>query len=620
MKSGVYTFRVNGFICHKAGSLLPNDNEPPHFGQIYFYGPEDQLKYRLNIFKFLSTNLLNEIRVMLYQSNPYVKIYDQASDYAKINPDTNFQLRIFTDLNSHKRYRPPTVEEVAAIVVGPDNDKIKTNRDILLYRKNEDINSPYKLQRISDNHSAYDSLHYVLMHPFGQNGWSYGLYPKFKRKKEKKLSEFNNTNQLQIKNNSKNNYNGMLDYSNDISDIYLNYSNNLQNDHYDYDLISEINRERSKDYNFEDYDTDISNSTQFSDEENDHDVQASSYSSKYVTCAEYYSSQLMRFDESTHHYFGRLYQQYIVDQYLKIENARLNYIKNHQVKLRVELYKGLVDAFNKADTNLEETGKLLILPSSFNGGPRYMLNLFQDSMAIVKEFGKPDLFITITCNPNWPEIKSHLGANQKVQDIPDIVSRVFKLKLKHMMKMLLQQHVLGKVKAHMYVIEFQKRGLPHAHILLILEDRDKPKTIKDIDEIVSAEIPDDVNSPLYQTVTKSMNHGICGFAYHDAQCMINGKCSKKYPKQFTEETKTHNDGYPLYRRRNDGKTFVDGRGNVCDNRHIIPYNPTLCTIFDCHINVEICNSIRAVKYIYKYIYKGISLNQFLIFPKFFVYS
>jgi hypothetical protein len=46
------------------------------------------------------------------------------------------------------------------------------------------------------------------------------------------------------------------------------------------------------------------------------------------------------------------------------------------------------------------------LPSSFTGGPRQMHKLYQDGMAIVRVFGKPDLFITITCNPKWPEIQN----------------------------------------------------------------------------------------------------------------------------------------------------------------------------------------------------------------------
>ena len=90
--------------------------------------------------------------------------------------------------------------------------------------------------------------------------------------------------------------------------------------------------------------------------------------------------------------------------------------------------------------------------------------------------------------------------------------------------------------------------------------------------------------------------------------MVNGQCAKRYPRQFNPETTIGNGGYPAYRRRNDNKFFINGKGEICDNQHIIPYNKVLSTMFDCHINVEICSSIKAIQYIYKYICKGILMN------------
>ncbi len=111
-------------------------------------------------------------------------------------------------------------------------------------------------------------------------------------------------------------------------------------------------------------------------------------------------------------------------------------------------------------------------------------------MAIVREYGKPDLFVTVTCNSNWPEITNELLPNQQASDHSDLISRVFKLKLKSITNDLFVKDVLGKVIAHIHVIEFQKRGLPHAHILMILLPEDKPKTPEDFDKLVCAEIPD----------------------------------------------------------------------------------------------------------------------------------
>src|SRR5581483_4872710 len=163
---------------------------------------------------------------------------------------------------------------------------------------------------------------------------------------------------------------------------------------------------------------------------------------------------------------------------------------------------------------------------------------------------------------------------------------------------------LGKVIAHVHVIEFQKRGLPYAHILMVLSPEDKPKTPEDFDELVSAEIPDKNLQPLlYETISKNMVHGPCGLLNPNSPCMVEGKCSKHYPREYVETTTINKFGYPIYRRRNNGRT-VTNKGITVDNRWIVPYNPYLSQKYNCHINVEICSSIRSIKYLYKYVYKG----------------
>ena len=80
--------------------------------------------------------------------------------------------------------------------------------------------------------------------------------------------------------------------------------------------------------------------------------------------------------------------------------------------------------------------------------------------------GKPDLFITFTCNPQWPEILAALQPGQIPADRPDIVARVFKLKLEEFLDDIAKGEIFGELAARMHVVEFQKRGLPHVHILL----------------------------------------------------------------------------------------------------------------------------------------------------------
>ena len=224
-------------------------------------------------------------------------------------------------------------------------------------------------------------------------------------------------------------------------------------------------------------------------------------------------------------------------------------------------------------------------------------------MAIVARFGKPDFFITMTANPNWVEITANLRPGETAADRPDLVARVFQAKLKHLMKLLTKDHFLGRSVGLTFVVEFQKRGLPHAHILLIVRHEDKPTTPAMIDELVSAEIPDPVEHPhLYKLVDTHMVHGPCGALNPACPCMKDGLCTKSYPKQYVSETVVNAGGYPTYRRR---QTFplLTVKNGILDTRSVVPHNIILLQIFECHLNVEICTSIKAVKYLYKYTYK-----------------
>jgi hypothetical protein len=315
----------------------------------------------------------------------------------------------------------------------------------------------------------------------------------------------------------------------------------------------------------------------------------------------------------------RLTHEYMVDQWAKIECQRLDFHKHNQSKIRAELYSGLADAVSRGDVDVGEraanVGRPVILPSSFTGGPRYMHQLYQDAMAIVRVLGKPDLFITLTCNADSPEITRNLLPNQRPNDRPDLIARVFRQKFDALMHDLIHRGwPFGKVVAHVHTIEFQKRGLPHAHILLWLDEHDKLRSCDDYDNFISAELPDKYAEPdLWKIVTKFQIHGPCGSLVPDPSkcpCMESGVCSKRFPKEFCEVTRDSADGYPVYRRRDDGR-FVEKRvapgpsGVVrLDNRWVVPYNRLLSLKYNCHLNVEYCASIKSVKYLHKYVYKG----------------
>lgn len=86
--------------------------------------------------------------------------------------------------------------------------------------------------------------------------------------------------------------------------------------------------------------------------------------------------------------------------YAKAETEHMNFIRFNQKKLRAEEYIHLQDAI-ETDGNLQDVGQLIILPSSFHGGPRYMHQRIQDAMTYVRNYGRPDLLMKFTCNSKW---------------------------------------------------------------------------------------------------------------------------------------------------------------------------------------------------------------------------
>jgi hypothetical protein len=99
-----------------------------------------------------------------------------------------------------------------------------------------------------------------------------------------------------------------------------------------------------------------------------------------------------------------------------------------------------------------------------------------------------------------------------------------------------------------------------------------------------------------------MMHGPCGVAFPNAPCMEDGKCKNQYPCKFQSETVTNVNGYPIYRRR-DTRCIILVRDVELDNCWVVLHNNYLLTKYDAHINIEVFNNIRVVKYLFKYVYK-----------------
>uniref|UniRef100_K4AJJ9 Helitron helicase-like domain-containing protein n=1 Tax=Setaria italica TaxID=4555 RepID=K4AJJ9_SETIT len=277
-------------------------------------------------------------------------------------------------------------------------------------------------------------------------------------------------------------------------------------------------------------------------------------SRRWVSAREYkcYKLQIREGQFNVFCHAGHLFQQLLVDWYVKVESMRLDWYSKpaHQALIRADLYQGLLDTLATGEANASKARLRIVLSKQFPGSDRDVQSRFMDALTLVTRYGKPDYFVTMTCNPYWDKI-----------DHPDVVAWVYHAKLLDIHDFSIKKGHLGTVAAWAHVTTFQKRGLPHEHFLLVMESGSKLKSPDDYDKYISVEIPDPNKYPrLHELVVKHMMHGPCGTLNKSCPCML-----------------------------------------------LMRYN--------CHINVEICSSIKSVKYLYKYIYKGHDQTSFSVDPK-----
>ncbi len=200
-------------------------------------------------------------------------------------------------------------------------------------------------------------------------------------------------------------------------------------------------------------------------------------------------------------------------------------------------------------------GHRVILPPSHTGSPQFSQQLYQDSMAIVRHNGTLTLFITITANPNRIEVREVLEQDDfglTAFDWPDVVNWVIQLKVDTLVLDHKTHHIIGKEMAHCYRLKYQKWGLPHVHLLLFLHENHSYIDPTSIDRIILAAFPDKNEKPgIYEMISSSMVHGLCGDKNPKCLCMTSGhpynkKCRKSFPKAFSEQMLLTDNDYPVY--------------------------------------------------------------------------
>ena len=204
-------------------------------------------------------------------------------------------------------------------------------------------------------------------------------------------------------------------------------------------------------------------------------------------------------------------------------------------------------------------------------------------------------------------------------DRPSIVLRIFRQQVLYLTKQLINGKVpgWGPLKVIISVIEFQKRELPHIHILYILNRIDRILA-EEINKYYVAEIPNKNESPEdWKIFISFMLHIPCGSVNPGPPCFQKkkGKCDHNFSQQYCAVSSfSEPDGSQIYRRRTPSEVGASGLvrlrlnkrwvGYEYASKYIVPHNLWLLKSFGCHINSEICSSIKVIKYLLWYPFKG----------------
>lgn len=161
-----------------------------------------------------------------------------------------------------------------------------------------------------------------------------------------------------------------------------------------------------------------------------------------------------------------------------MEAYNQSYVRQNQQKLRASYYRYLLEMLGDSrrledEADVVRAERLSILPSSHVSGDRYMGQQMHEIIGTTKLICHPDYFIAIICNPRWPEITRSIFAGQIAQVRPDLPALLFRMKPRALMSMVLDENIFGNVVPNVRVIELQKRGLPHAHSIFLLDARSK---------------------------------------------------------------------------------------------------------------------------------------------------
>ena len=568
---GMPAYVVNCRLTHRVGALLPDAGGTPRFAQMYVHDEQtnpdvadversvaprrvsSNVTALRNYFarqgsaapgrptRELLEDMVQRILAVLRRCNPYVAAFVTAGQrMAELSPDEQMHVRLEIDSGR--------ASDRAAHVPDGSNGRRGLYSEVAILTNEEGITGEHfaalgrggNMQRMRMDHPAFDPMYFVLLFPYGDDGWRAGmtLIPKWSVAP-----------------------------------------------------------------------TTLADPRWPSLHGAPHDVRRSVVHSgrTRITPMQYYAHRLHWRNGDLHAggrrvlMSGRLFQEYVCTAWARTESERLMYHVNNQATIRVDTYSSLRAAYDNAQAEgapMPACGRTVVLSRSFIGGPRDIANRYHDAMAVIRATRKPSLFITMTCNPRWREIQQCLPYNSKPEDHPELLARVFKMKLDELLRDIKDRHVLGRAEAIMSVVEFQYRGLPHAHILVVLCQADASLTTDRIDDIVSTELPPETQPRLRNLVLEHMVHNDCE-ADHGCMCRRRSdgrECRWKFPREYCDVTSwSESVLFPRTRRRRGDSAMWNGR--VVTNQWVAGYNAYLLDRYECHFNIEVVASLDSVKYL-----------------------
>jgi hypothetical protein len=377
-------FMVAGELFHICGPLEPQGGESPAFAQLWLLEDQQATIPIRSAMKpargqqrpganneggnrsALSTPVLAQLTVELKRYNPFIGIYKTAREQlveaaqrqALIDVILSPGLRIILQEKFDPRmHNLPARTEVAAFIPNAPRDfGHRTYRDMGLTLRAPDTHCN-ALRRVDPSHAAYLPLHYVLLFPHGDTGWSWGLRLTF-RDQDHAAQD------------------GVDDLGPDDGEV---------------DPPAAL-------HNMLDMDADLEDNAMAS-------------GSDCITARQYHALRVFTrsADFNPIHHACPLGHQYCVDAYATIEQSQLRWLGGHQDDIQADTYQGLADHLAGAVIDAATEGmeaitaapavQRVMLPSSHIGSPRFMQKICQDAIALIRKLGPPTLFITMTANP-----------------------------------------------------------------------------------------------------------------------------------------------------------------------------------------------------------------------------